>query len=54
MCDKHPGLGGCPRLSNHSGRTVGEPQSEEAGQHDATAAKGQDLQLLDVGLLIFL
>lgn len=29
-------------------------KSEEAGQHDATAAKGQDLQLLDVGLLIFL
>lgn len=51
---KHPGLRGYPRLSNHTGRTVGEPQSEEAGQHDATAAEGQDPQLLDVELLIFL
>lgn len=47
-------MGGYPRLSNHTGRTIGEPKSEEAGQHDAIAAKGQDLQLLDVGLLIFL
>lgn len=51
---KHPGLGGYPRLSNHTGRTIGEPKLEETGQHDASAAKRQDLKLLDVGLLIFL